>query len=226
MDERLVVCRQLGRSFPDGSGRHIPVLRDVDCEILPGARIGLVGPSGSGKTTLLHIFGGLDSPTSGVIDWPALGSRERLRPREVGIVFQSPSLFPALTAIQNVELPRLLAGQKADPGASLALLAAFGLGEVAEKLPEELSGGQAQRVATARALALAPRLVLADEPTGQLDSLTAQHFFDVLLDLLKGTRTALIVATHDETIAARMATRWSMDHGRLVQNQSEMEVVS
>ncbi len=226
MDERLVVCRQLSRSFPDGSGHRVPVLQDVCCEILPGARIGLVGPSGSGKTTLLHIFGGLDSPTGGVIDWPALGSRERLRPSQVGIVFQSPSLFPALTAVQNVELPGLLAGQKADPDASLALLAAFGLSDVADKLPEELSGGQAQRVAMARALALAPRLVLADEPTGQLDSLTAQHVFDVLQERLQGTRTALVGATHDETIAARMATRWSMDHGRLTHHRLEMEAAS
>lgn len=226
MIEPLVVCRQLGRDFPDGSGPRVPVLHDVDCEILSGARIGLVGPSGSGKTTLLHIFGGLDRPTSGAIEWPALGSRERLRPRQIGIVFQSPSLFPALTAIQNVELPRLLAGEKADPRASFALLVAFGLGDVADKLPEELSGGQAQRVAMARALALGPRLVLADEPTGQLDSITAQHVLDAVLERLEGTNTALIVATHDETIAARMATRWSMDHGRLTCDQLEMEVAS
>lgn len=215
MNEALVVCRRLGRDFADGSDRRVPILRDVDCQILPGARIGLVGPSGSGKTTLLHLLGGLDRQSSGTINWPVLGSREQLRPRQVGIVFQSPSLFPALTTIQNVELPRFLVGERTDPDASLALLAAFGLDGLGERLPEELSGGQAQRVAMARALALRPRLVLADEPTGQLDSITAQFFMDAVLEQLEGGDAALVVATHDETIAARMSTRWSIDHGRL-----------
>jgi putative ABC transport system ATP-binding protein/lipoprotein-releasing system ATP-binding protein len=218
--ETLVVGKGLGRDFDDGNAGRITVLRDVDCEIASGARIALVGPSGSGKTTLLHILGGLDRPTTGAVDWPGLGPFEELRPRRIGLVFQSPSLFPALTAAQNVDLPLVLAGERAGAGATAkALLDSFGLGDLADKLPEELSGGQSQRIAMARALAIGPKLVLADEPTGQLDSRTAQLFFDAVLDRLEQTEMALVVATHDEAVAARMATRWTMDHGRLITGQ-------
>lgn len=216
MDEPLVVASRIGRDFPDGNAGRIAVLGDVDCTVASGARIALIGPSGSGKTTLLHILGGLDRPTSGLIEWPGLGRFEELRPRQIGFVFQSPSLFPALTAVQNVGLPMMLAGERGSADETAAsLLAAFGLAELTDKLPEELSGGQAQRIAMVRALAIGPKLVLADEPTGQLDSVTAQLFFDTLLARLEGTGIALVVATHDEDIAARMATRWKMDHGRL-----------
>ncbi|MER9883005.1 ABC transporter ATP-binding protein [Mesorhizobium sp. M0118] len=217
MSETLVVGKGLGRDFHDGNAGRITVLLDVDCEIATGARIVLVGPSGSGKTTLLHILGGLDRPTAGTIEWPGLGPFDELRPRLIGFVFQSPSLFPALTAAQNVALPMILAGESdtAD-GTAASLLESFGLGDLSDKLPEELSGGQSQRIAMARALAIGPKLVLADEPTGQLDSITAQFFFDAVLDRLNGTDIALVVATHDEAVAARMATRWTMDHGRLI----------
>lgn len=214
MTEILAICSNVGREFLSGN-EHMPVLRNIDCEIRKGDRIALAGPSGSGKTTLLHILGGLDRPTSGTIEWPSLGAIEQLRPRRIGFVFQSPSLFPALTAAQNVDLPAILAGERTVSSDSGSLLSRFGLGELAEKLPEELSGGQAQRVAMVRALALRPNLVLADEPTGQLDFATAQFFMDAVLEHLEGTGAALVVATHDEAMAARMATRWTMDHGRL-----------
>ncbi|WP_256752916.1 ABC transporter ATP-binding protein [Mesorhizobium sp. Mes31] len=224
MSETLVVGKGLGRDFRDGNAGRVTVLRDADCEIVSGARIALVGPSGSGKSTLLHILGGLDKPTRGTMEWPGLGSFEELRPRWIGFVFQTPSLFPALTAVQNVELPLILGGKvPADNATAMSLLDAFGLGEVADKLPEELSGGQAQRVAMARALVIGPKLILADEPTGQLDSVTAQLFFDVLLKGLEGTDVALVIATHDEAVAARMATRWTMDHGRLVSGRRRNE---
>lgn len=223
MTDILTVCRKVGRNFSSGN-EHMSVLRDVDCEIRVGDRIVLAGPSGSGKTTLLHILGGLDRPTSGEIEWPGLGSIEQLRPRRIGFVFQSPSLFPALTAAQNVDLPAILAGKGALSGGSGALLSAFGLGELADKLPEELSGGQAQRVAMVRALALRPKLVLADEPTGQLDGVTAQFFLDAVMEHLDGMGATLVVATHDEAIAARMATRWAIDHGRLTRD--EMKAVA
>ncbi|WP_448956540.1 ABC transporter ATP-binding protein [Labrys neptuniae] len=187
----------------------------MDFDILSGARIGLVGPSGSGKSTLLHILGGLDKPTRGSIGWPGLDHATRLRPRGIGLVFQSPSLFPALTAVENVELPSLLAGEMPDRDKSLSLLRALGLQGLAEKLPEDLSGGQAQRIAIARALLLRPRLVLADEPTGQLDSATAGRVMDAILNNLEGSNCALLVATHDENVAGRLATRWTMNHGRL-----------
>ncbi len=213
MSDTLVACKAIGRDFQRG----VAALRDVHCRISAGARIAMVGPSGSGKTTLLHILGGLDRPTAGSIEWPGLGRYEELRPRRIGMMFQSPSLFPALTVAQNVGLPFVLAGEHSTAGdAARVLLDSFGLGELADKLPEELSGGQSQRVAMVRALAMRPRLVLADEPTGQLDSITAQFFFDTVLEQLDGTDTALVVATHDEAVATRMATRWTMDHGRLV----------
>ncbi len=224
MSETLVVGKGLGRDFRDGNAGLVRVLSDVDCEIVRGARIALVGPSGSGKSTLLHILGGLDKPTRGTVEWPGLGSFEELRPRHIGFVFQTPSLFPALTAVQNVELPSILSGKvPADNSAAMSLLDSFGLGDVADKLPEELSGGQAQRVAMARALAIGPKLILADEPTGQLDSATAQLFFDVILKRLEGTGVALVLATHDEAVAARMATRWTMDHGRLTTGRHRNE---
>ncbi|MCZ8548727.1 ABC transporter ATP-binding protein [Mesorhizobium qingshengii] len=224
MSETLVVGKGLGRDFRDGNAGLVTVLTNVDCEIVSGARIALVGPSGSGKSTLLHILGGLDKPTTGTVEWPGLGSFEELRPRWIGFVFQTPSLFPALTAVQNVELPLILGGKApADNATAMSLLGSFGLGDVADKLPEELSGGQAQRVAMARALAIGPKLILADEPTGQLDSVTAQLFFDVILKRLEGTDVALVIATHDEAVAARMATRWTMDHGRLVRGRHRNE---
>lgn len=213
MSDTLVAGTGVGRDFQRG----VAALRDVHCRISAGARIAVVGPSGSGKTTLLHILGGLDRPTAGTVEWPGLGRFEELRPRRIGMMFQSPSLFPALTAAENVALPFVLAGEHSAAGnAARMLLQSFGLGELADSLPEELSGGQSQRIAMVRALAMRPRLVLADEPTGQLDSITAQFLFDTILERLEGTDAALVVATHDEAIAARMATRWTMDHGRLV----------
>ncbi len=217
MADQLVVAKGLSRQFSHGGGKSVHALLDVDCQVPPRARIALVGPSGSGKTTLLHLIGGLDRPTSGSIEWPRLGTFEQLRPRMIGFVFQTPSLFPALTAAQNVELPLVLAGGSGPTSAKAsALLEAFGLADLSDKLPEELSGGQAQRVAMVRALAIGPRLILADEPTGQLDSGTAQRLFDDVLERLEGTDTSLVVATHDQAVAARMQRQWIMVRGRLI----------
>jgi putative ABC transport system ATP-binding protein/lipoprotein-releasing system ATP-binding protein len=136
---------------------------------------------------------------------------------KVGLVFQVPSLLAPLTVVENVEIPLLLGQASAEKARAAALdaLDRIGLRFLAEKLPEELSGGQAQRVAVARALASHPKLLLADEPTGQLDHPTAQELFDVLLASLEGTQTALVVATHDRTVAERMKTIWYMQHGLL-----------
>ncbi|MDW6025479.1 ABC transporter ATP-binding protein [Mesorhizobium sp. BAC0120] len=216
MADALVAINGLGRKFSHSGSGWVEALAGVDCEIKPAARIALVGPSGSGKTTLLHIIGGLDAPTSGSIEWPALGSIKELRPRMIGCVFQTPSLFPALTAAQNVALPLILAGETVPFDDKVAgLMESFGLVDLSNKLPEELSGGQAQRVAMARALAIGPKLLLADEPTGQLDSHSAQMLFDGVFEHLEGTDTALVVATHDRNIASRMGTQWIMVHGRL-----------
>lgn len=210
--ERLVVGTGLGRTFGD-----LVALDGATFTIPAGARIALVGPSGCGKSTLLHLIAGLDTPTSGALAWPALGPKESLRPLHVGFVFQAPSLVAPLTVVENVELPLLL--EHRDPAeartAALAVLGRIGLAELADKLPEEISGGQAQRVAVARALVHQPALLCADEPTGQLDRATAKHLMDVLLAAIEGTSTALVVATHDPEIAARLTTPWRMQHGIL-----------
>jgi ABC-type lipoprotein export system ATPase subunit len=216
MSEMLVQIHNGGRTYSHG-GASVVALASATCTVMPGDRIALVGPSGSGKSTLLHLIGGLDMPTSGSLEWPALGARETLRPTKIGLVFQMPSLLAPLTVVENVEIPLLLGPASAEKARAAALdaLDRIGLKSLAEKLPEELSGGQAQRVAVARALATRPKLILADEPTGQLDHPTAQHLFDVLLASLEGTDTALVVATHDMTVAKRMHKVWQMQYGTL-----------
>lgn len=205
-----------GRTYTRGS-TTVVALRSATCTIQTGDRIALMGHSGSGKSTLLHLLAGLDTPTSGTIIWPALGPRETLRPGKVSVVFQSQSLLAPLTVIENVEIPLLLGliSAKEAREAAVDALEMMRMSALAEKLPEELSGGQAQRVAVARALASRPKLILADEPTGQLDHPTAKHLFDVLLNALADTDTALVVATHDARIAERMDTTWHIQHGIL-----------
>jgi lipoprotein-releasing system ATP-binding protein len=213
----LVEANDLGRVYQRGRTRVV-ALESTSCEVGPGDRIAVMGPSGSGKSTLLHLLGGLDDPTSGTITWPALGPRATLRPAHVAYVFQAPSLLPALSVVENVELPLLLQDVDGPAARSLALdtLDRIKLADVADRLPDELSGGQAQRVAMARALACRPRLLLADEPTGQLDHATAAQVLEALLTSLSGTPTALLVATHDLAVADRMRTVWRMRHGMLV----------
>ena len=192
-------------------------MHDVCCTISAGDRIAITGPSGSGKTTLLHLFAGLDVPTTGVIEWPALGHRTELRPGPVAVVFQAPSLMPPLDVLENVALPLLLLGAsraEAQRAAAVAL-ERLGLDGLANKLPEELSGGQAQRVAAARVLAGRPRLILADEPTGQLDHANGALVVDALVEAAAHSGAALVVNTHDPAVAERLAMRWAMSAGRL-----------
>lgn len=222
MVEFLVEARDLARDYPAPDGAVTHVLDGIDCRIVAGDRIALVGPSGSGKSTLLHILGGLDLPTKGEVTWPALGERKTLQPEKVSFVFQTPSLFPPLTVIQNVTLPLILAGHEGEAHTrAMSVLEAFDLDDLAEKLPEELSGGQAQRISMARALVIGPSLILADEPTGQLDSTTARRFLDTLLDRLASTRSALVIATHDRSVAERMSMQWIINHGRLSSNSKQ-----
>jgi ABC-type lipoprotein export system ATPase subunit len=200
-DEPLVQCAGVGRTY--GTGRAAVVaLHDVTCAVLPGQRIALVGPSGSGKSTLLHLLAGLDTPTAGTISWPALGLRDSLRPGPVGVVFQGPSLLPPLDVVENVALPLLLAGVEREVATMSAsdALARLGLVDLSGKLPEELSGGQAQRVAVARVLAGSPRLILADEPTGQLDLETGHRIMAVLRAVVASEGITAIVATHDQAM--------------------------
>jgi ABC-type lipoprotein export system ATPase subunit len=210
----LVSCRDVSRAYGAGDTRTI-ALRSTVCDVGQGARIAISGPSGSGKTTLLHLMAGLDDPSEGTVTWPAIGTRADLRPGPLAMVFQGPSLLPPLSVIENVALPRQLAGVRSDEALSEAgvALERLDLSELAEKLPEEISGGQAQRAAVARVLASRPVLILADEPTSQLDSDNGRHVIDVLLEAADASGAALVIATHDNTIADRFATRWAVADG-------------
>jgi putative ABC transport system ATP-binding protein/lipoprotein-releasing system ATP-binding protein len=212
----LVLCAGVGRTYGHGGAATV-ALAPTDFEVRPGERIALVGPSGSGKSTLLHLIAGLDNPTHGHISWPAIGAREDLRPGRVAVIFQGPSLLPALTVLENVALALVLDGTS-DARARAEgcdALDRLGLGELTDKLPEEISGGQAQRVAVARALAGRPVLILADEPTGQLDRANGAVVVDVLLEAAQHSGAALVVATHDPTVADRLPARWRMHSGEL-----------
>ncbi|MEP6954467.1 MAG: ABC transporter ATP-binding protein [Solirubrobacteraceae bacterium] len=214
--EDLVRCDGAARTY--GAGETATVaLQPADCVVRPGDRIALVGPSGSGKSTLLHLMAGLDEPTLGTVSWPAIGSRQSLRPGPIAVIFQGPSLLPPLTVEENVALPLILGGA-ADRAAHIAArdaLERLDLLELREKLPEEISGGQAQRVAVARALAGEPRLILADEPTGQLDRASGAAVVDVLLAATAHAGAALVVSTHDRTVADRLPEVWELDNGRI-----------
>lgn len=215
MTQVISLISDASRAFRGPSGDRYAV-RDANARVSSGSRIAIVGPSGSGKTTLLHLAAGLDLPTSGEVTWPALGERSTLRPGKVGFVFQGPSLIGFLTVQENVSLPLLLEGvreMEADERAE-ATLASLGLRDLMQRLPEELSGGQAQRVAMARALCIEPAILLADEPTGQLDHETSAPFMRSVVDLLPAA-SAMVVATHDESVAALMDEYWTMHDGKL-----------
>lgn len=215
MPEVLVKAEGVARRFQQGDA-DVEGLRPASFVIRTGDRIALLGRSGSGKSTLLHLIADLDAPTSGLLTWPALGQRGALRPKYIGIVVQAPSLIPTLSVVENVEVPSRLAGDIPSPRTqAMKALETVGLASIADKVPDELSGGQVQRVALARAIALKPRLILADEPTGQLDQLIARQTVDALLGSIEGTDVALVVATHDPAVAERMKTTWLMDHGQL-----------
>lgn len=215
MTDVVVETQGVARSFARG-GKTVEALAPATCRVKAGDKIALLGASGSGKSTLLHLMAGLDLPSAGEICWPMLGERDTLRPGKVAIVFQAPSLVPALTVLENVELPLVLKGSRGDTRVTaMRALEQVGLANLADKLPEEVSGGQGQRVAMARSIAACPQLLLADEPTGQLDQATGQALIDYLLRWLAGSRTALVIATHDPAVAQRMDQLWRMDHGHL-----------
>jgi ABC-type lipoprotein export system ATPase subunit len=214
--EPLVRCDGAARSFGEGASATV-ALQPTDCEVFAGDRTALVGPSGSGKSTLLHLMAGLDDPTVGSVTWPAIGERGALRPGPVAVIFQGPSLLPPLTVLENAALPLILDGHAERESRDRATLALerLGLLDLADKLPDEISGGQAQRVAAARVLARQPRLVLADEPTGQLDRASGAEVVTALLAAAQHSGAALVVATHDPTVAERLSQRWEMHSGRL-----------
>jgi ABC-type lipoprotein export system ATPase subunit len=212
MNDILVRAKGLTKAFG-----AVTAIAEATFEVAAGDQIALVGPSGSGKSTLLHLIAAIDRPTEGQIEWPALGGQRDLRPGPVAIAFQGPSLLPPLTVAENIGLPVLLAGGTEAEAAAAAepLIERLGLSDIAAKLPEEISGGQAQRAGLARALAGQPRLILADEPTGQLDSTTADGLMTVLLEQVRATQAALIVATHDTAVAGRLPLRWQLIDRRM-----------
>jgi ABC-type lipoprotein export system ATPase subunit len=216
MDDVLVRAEDLSRVY--GTDRAaVRAVSGATFTIDAGQRVALVGPSGSGKSTLLLLIAGLDRPTSGTLLWPALGDARDLRPGPVTIAFQGPSLLPPLSVVENVALPLLLEGWAPASAFDAARVALdlFELADVAGKLPEEISGGQAQRAGLARAIVGEPRLVLADEPTGQLDHATADRAMVTLLDAADASGAAVVVATHDAAVAHQMDARWRMNAGEL-----------
>jgi len=209
-------CVAVSRTFGSGD-TAVRAVRDVSFLIPPDSRIALTGSSGSGKSSLLHLIAGLDQPTEGSVSWPSLGNIRDGRPNGIGVVFQGPSLLPSLDVSENVALPLLFGGQ--DDGTamveSLAALDLVGIGDLAAKLPDELSGGQSQRVAIARVLAVRPTLILADEPTGKLDHHNAQRVISVLLDAATAIGAAVVIATHDPAVADQLREHWTMRDGQL-----------
>jgi putative ABC transport system ATP-binding protein len=221
----IVEASNVSRVFPMPAG-PVAALREISIGIAAGEYVGVVGPSGCGKSTLLHVLGCVDVPTAGDIrfqghDVSALSDaeRSRLRLREIGFVFQRFFLLPMLTAFENVELPQAEAGVGRAERRSRAqeLLEYVGLAGRAGHRPSELSGGEMQRVAIARALANRPRLLLADEPTGELDQATGEQIV-ALLDRLHANGTAVVVVTHDPAVAGRAHRLIKMRDGRIVED--------
>lgn len=220
-EESVVEVVGLGKSVGGGAGR-LTILQDISFAVMPGETVAVVGASGSGKSTLLGLLAGLDVPTAGEVrlDGCSLAAldedaRAVLRGRMLGFVFQSFQLLPALTALENVMLPLELAGVTGAAETAREWLRRVGLGERLRHYPRHLSGGEQQRVALARAFAPGPRLVLADEPTGNLDAATGHQIIDMMFDLNTRQGTTLILVTHDEEIAARCGRVLHIAAGRL-----------
>ena len=219
----MIALRHLTKEYVDGP-RVVRVLTGVDLEIGAGERVAIVGESGVGKSTLLHILGTLDRPTSGEVcfDGEDLATKSdhelaRFRNREVGFIFQFHHLLPDFTALENVMMPALIAGagREAARRRATALLERVGLAERLDHRPGELSGGEQQRVAVARALIQEPRVVLADEPTGNLDPSTAAGVQDLLIELNHERRITLVVVTHSHTLASAMDRTLRLAGGRI-----------
>ncbi len=227
----MIVAKGLEQTYRSG-GRPLTVLRDVNLEIEPEGFVAIVGPSGSGKTTLLGLLAGLDRPTAGTValDGQDLGSltedeRARFRAGKVGFVFQTFHLLPTLTAVENVLVPLELLG-RANPLSpaqmrehALALLERVGLADRADHYPAQLSGGEQQRVALARAFANTPRILFADEPTGNLDAETGRKVTDLMVQLNSESQTTLVLVTHDQELATRARRIIRIAGGRIVADE-------
>jgi lipoprotein-releasing system ATP-binding protein len=222
MAEPLIHARSLSKSYNDG--KRIDVLADLDLEVAAGETIAIIGQSGVGKSTLLHVLGTLDRPTGGTVlfdgvDVFRLSEREQatLRNREIGFIFQFHHLLPDFTALENVMMPALIRGMgasEAEPRAR-AVLERVGLGERLTHKPGELSGGEQQRVAVARAVALSPRVIFADEPTGNLDPETGAEVHTLLIDLNRDHNITLVIVTHNDALSRLVHRTLRLHNGQL-----------
>ena len=223
MSDRVLAIRGLERTYRSGD-RDLKVLAGADLDLWPGEIVGLIGPSGSGKSSLLHAAGLLERPTAGQIlieerDFSKLSDRQRTRVRlsTIGFVYQAHHLLPEFTALDNVALPQMIAGvsRKAARARAAELLTQLGLAERLNHQPAQMSGGEQQRVAIARALANKPRLLLADEPTGNLDPATSTAVFESLYSLARSEGVAALVATHNLELARHMDRVLALKDGKL-----------
>ena len=221
--EGVLVCRSIVRQFREGDST-LEVLRGVDLTVREAERLAIIGTSGSGKTTLLQIMGGLDDPTSGEVHVNGQSianidekDKSALRNQFIGFVYQFHHLLPEFSAKENVAMPLLIRRLRKDEAMQQAaeLLSRVGLGERLDHKPGELSGGERQRAAVARALITRPKLVLADEPTGNLDAGNGQHVLQLMLELNQELSTSLVIVTHDHSIAGQMDRVLVLEDGRL-----------
>ena len=224
-DVPVIYLHEIKRQYMQGE-MPLTILNGVKLALWAGQSVALVAPSGSGKSTLLHIAGLLESPDEGEVyvgGTPTSGlpdvERTQIRRTEIGFVYQSHRLLPEFSALENVMLPQMIRGLKRSETIkrSTEILTYLGLGDRITHRPTELSGGEQQRVAIARAVANAPRALLADEPTGNLDPHTADHVFQALMQLVKATRVAVLIATHNMELAGRMDRRVSLVEGEIVE---------